>query len=167
MTRSIFEMVILIAISIALSFAGNAINPNGIPFFGHWSPEKGSVNAGGPCAPDSNEITDIDMMDLYLSSGAVFVDARSIEDYSTGHIPRAINLPPDQIEDDIFGFMETYPPNTKIIVYCSGIDCQDSHDFAKTLKEYKYLNVVVYSLGMEEWKNKGRPIETSQTEGTE
>jgi len=167
MTRSLFEMIILLAISIAVSFAGNAINPVGIPLFGQWSAEEGSIHGGGPCAPDTNEITDIDMMDLYLSSDAVFVDARSSDEYNNDHIPRSVNLPLNQIQDDIYIFMDKYPLDTKIITYCSGVDCHDSHELAEILSEYNYSDVVVYSRGLDKWKEEGRPTESLQTEGTE
>jgi len=167
MIRSFYEMIILFAISIVVSFGGNAINPVGIPLFGQWSPDEGSVHAGGPCKPDSNEISDIDMMDLYLSSGALFVDARSVEDYKAGHIPRAFNLPLGQANDDIYEFMDKYPLNTKIITYCTGVKCHDSHELAEILSDYNYSDVTVYAKGFDEWKEKGRPVEILQPEGTE
>jgi len=162
--RSLFEMVILITVAVILSFAGNALNPQGIPLFGQWNPDKGSVHAGGPCAPESNQISDLDVMDLYLSSGAVFVDARSQEDYEEGHIPRSINIPVGDIQLRIYDFMQTYPPDTRIIVYCSGVDCTDSHDVAEALDDYGFLDVTVYSQGYEKWVEEGRPISPERTE---
>jgi len=153
-------MVILLTISIALSFAGNALNPSGIPLFGQWDPERGSVHAGGPCTPSTDQVRDIDVLDLYLSSGALFVDARSREDFAEAHIPRSVNLPVNEVQDDIHEFMDRVSRETKLIVYCSGVECTDSHEVAEALREYGYTDVHVYAQGMHKWQSEGRPLES-------
>ncbi|MBN1295946.1 rhodanese-like domain-containing protein [bacterium] len=158
--RTFFEMIILLAVAMIAAFIGNTVNPKGIPIFGQWDSSVGAVHAGGPCAPQDTEISDLDVLDLYLSSGAVFVDARIQEDFEGSHIPRSVNLPVGQVQDAIESFMQIYPVTTKLIVYCSGPDCSDSHDVALVLKEYGYQDVSVYSLGIERWTREGRPTES-------
>lgn len=162
--RPFLEMVILITVAILLSFAGNTLNPAGIPLFGQWDPDRGNVHAGGPCAPPTNQIADIDVMDLYLSSGAVFVDARIREEYEESHIPRSVNLPINEVHEHIYEFMDKFPLDTRLIVYCSGVDCTDSHDVSSALKEYGYKNVQVYAQGIDKWKSEGRPLMPEETE---
>ncbi|MBN1879308.1 rhodanese-like domain-containing protein [bacterium] len=162
MVRIISELIILGAVSIVVAFIVNSINPAGIPLFGQWDQSIGIVHAGGPCAPSVDQIDDIGAMDLYLNSKALFIDARSADDFSEGHIPRALNLPINDVGQLIDAFMEKWQPDTRLLIYCSGPDCHDSHDLAKILKEYGFQSVSVYSHGFDKWKNSGRPIEISE-----
>lgn len=163
MARTFSEMIILGAVSIVIAFLLNTIMPGGIPLFGEWDPTVGLVHAGGPCAPSLDQVNDIDVMDLYLRSTALFIDARSEDEFSAGHIPRAVNLPLREIDDLISGFLSEWSLETRLVLYCSGPDCHDSHDLAKILKEYGYQFVTVYSHGFDHWKKAGRPVETAES----
>lgn len=164
MNRAILELIILLAVSIGIAVIGNAVNPAGIPYFGQWSPERGLVHAGGPCAPSTVQISDSDALSDYLSGSALFVDARSRDDYDSGHIPGAVSLPLGSVHDAIYDFLDEYPVDKRIITYCSGVDCHDSHDLATALKEYGYTNLVVYSQGISGWKKQGRSLATFDNE---
>ena len=167
MIRSLSEMIILLSISILAAFTFNFINSGGIPLFGQWDSAKGLVHAGGLCAPAINQTNDMDVMDYYLRSEALFVDARSKSEFVAGHIPGAINLPVGEIDDQIDDFLDNHQPDTRILVYCSGPDCHDSYDLAKILEEYAFKDVSVYYHGFNGWKNAGRPVEVMETTGNE
>src|SRR4051812_32573528 len=54
----------------------------------------------------------------YLQNGALLVDVRSIREFNSGHLPRAINLPLDEIES-------TLPRRVKdkdkvLLLHCQG-----------------------------------------------
>ncbi len=163
MKRSIFEMIILITISIFAGLIVNAFSSNGIPLFGNWNPNLGSVNAGGPCKPSTIEITEDQITSLYLSLSTLFVDARTPDDYEEGHIPGAISFPVGAFNERIPQFLEEYPRDRQIIVYCSGIDCHDSHDLASLLKEQGYHDVLVYTRGFSGWIAEQRSVQIGPT----
>jgi rhodanese-related sulfurtransferase len=167
MVRSFAELIILLTVSILAAFILNLVNPEGIPLFGQWDPDKGLVYAGEICIASLNQIDDIDALDLFLQAEAVFVDARALSDYRSGHIPGSYNLPINAVDDAIHDFLDTFPVDTQLIVYCSGPECYDAPDLMTALKEYGYQNVSVYYKGYLGWKNAGRPIEVSEDDADE
>jgi rhodanese-related sulfurtransferase len=54
----------------------------------------------------------------------VLVDVRSLELYSGGHIPGAINIPHGKI---IESRLAQYAPATVFVVYCAGPHCNGAH----------------------------------------
>ena len=157
--RPVYELIILLCLSIVVGLTVNAVSPAGIPLFGQWDPSKGLVNAGGPCMPDTNQVLESEIASLYLDREIVFVDARTSQDYEDGHIPGAVSLPVGQAEEAIYSFMDNYAVSKPLIVYCSNVDCTDSHDLADILKSYGYENIRLYPQGFAGWTKAGRPVE--------
>jgi 3-mercaptopyruvate sulfurtransferase SseA len=90
------------------------------------------------------------------NASGVWVDARSESDYRAGHIPGAINLPYERVNNDHrilkdFGVL---------IVY--GNDYNDSRalGMSKRLMALGYGDVRTLTGGMREWKAAGNPVET-------
>lgn len=52
--------------------------------------------------------------------GAVFIDARSPQEYRAGHIPGARNLPAFEFEGRSREVLKDLPEDARIITYCSG-----------------------------------------------
>lgn len=75
--------------------------------------------------------------------------------YQKEHIINSINMPLDEIENIAPKILKT---DTKIVVYCKDFNCKVSHDSAEKLIKLGYANVVVYSGGMKEWKEKGNNV---------
>lgn len=167
MVRSFAEMIILLTVSILIAFILNLVNPGGIPLFGQWDPDKGLVHAGEICIASLKQIDDIDVMDLFLQEEAVFVDARVPADYRLGHIPGSYNLPINRVDNDIHDFLDAFPVDTQLIVYCSGPECYDAPDLMTILKEYGYQTVSVYYKGYQGWTKAGRPIEVVEDDTDE
>ncbi len=159
MARAFAEMIILVAIGIIMGFTINVFNPDGIPLIGQWNPGRGLVHAGGSCVEDSDMIDDWDVQSFFNRSDVVFVDARSRSEYRAGHIPGAFNLPIGEVDILVFDFMEMYPQDTDLVIYCSGPECHDAPDMARILKEYGYETIHVYWSGMLGWKKANRPID--------
>jgi rhodanese-related sulfurtransferase len=157
MARSIIEMIILVSIAIVLGLGINTFRTDGIPMFGQWNPSKGSIHAAGRCAPKTDEVSEDQISGLYLDSSIIFVDARSTADYEAGHIPRAISMPISEFDSKFPEFQMKVAPDQKIVAYCTGMQCHDSHDLAERLKENGYTNIRVYSRGFEGWVQAKRP----------
>ena len=56
-----------------------------------------------------------EMMKRYSNYG--IVDVRSRDEYLTGHLPKAVNLPVDELEEECKALLQNY--NQVIFVYCS------------------------------------------------
>jgi len=88
----------------------------------------------------------------------VLVDVRSPEEVKKGHIPGAVSITPDKLNNARAQFpMEVKAP---IIVYGSGADDQVPSDAAKKITSWKYKNVTLLPGGMSKWQAAGYPVNT-------
>ena len=80
-------------------------------------------------------------------SGYIILDVRRPDEYATGHIPNAINVPNENIGTD--GISELPDRDQLIMVYCrSG---RRSKEAAKKLVKLGYTNIVEFG-GIIDWK---------------
>jgi hypothetical protein len=68
-----------------------------------------------PVNPGLQRVSLDDAYTAYQDGSAVFVDARSLEQYQQGHIPGALSLPADEIA----GRLDELDPDDPIITYCA------------------------------------------------
>ena len=160
--KMIKEMMFLIGISLITAFTVNFFSPAGIALVGEWdesldviaSKDKSDVFSG------ELEIKQIKVVkQIYDSGKAVFVDARSLENFEKGHIEGSESLPLDQFDNLIEAFKEKYPTDTFIVTYCSTSACDDSHRLEQLLFDNGYVNVSIFIDGYQAWKREGYPIE--------
>ncbi len=162
--KVIRESLALLILASVSAFCANSISPNGIPLFGEWDSSKGVITAN----PDSGivnhdlEIQSPEIAKKYFDDGtAVFLDARSPDDYRKGHIKGAISVPVGEFDSAVSELKSKYHSDTFFITYCSGRYCEDSHVLAQKLFEQGYFEVSVFIDGLPAWESMGYPIEDS------
>ena len=156
------ELAVLIGISVAVAVTVNYFSPNGIALFGRWDTSKGAISAmaKGNTLANGIEISDARIVkDFFDEKKALFVDARAKQLYDEGHIAGAISFPVHLFDDYIDDFFTSYPPDSLIIIYCSGRECTDSHRLARYLKDAGYENIRIYIDGIIGWEAEGYPVE--------
>ena len=156
------EIAILLGLAVGLAFTVNFLSPVGIALVGQWDTSQGVITAKAKNdgVMDDLEIEDVKIArQIYNSGTALFVDARAREAYEDGHIPGAVSLPVGQFDEDIDAFMSEYSPEQRIVTYCSGRTCEDSHKLARLLLEFEFVNVRVFIDGFPGWEAEGYPIE--------
>jgi len=84
----------------------------------------------------------------------IIIDVRAAEDFATGHIPGAVNLPKDRW--DTFDGLQHDKVN---IVYCYSQVCHLAAEAALQFAEEGYC-VMELEGGFDEWKRHELPIET-------
>ena len=86
----------------------------------------------------------------------VLVDALSAKHYDSSHLPGAINLPYEFVDE-----AETVLPDkdAEIVVYCMNRDCSASGLEAAELEEIGYTSVLHYADGKQDWIKAGLPVE--------
>ncbi len=99
-------------------------------------------------------ITRDDAFKLYSQGKAVFIDVRSNEQFSYGHIRGALSIPNSQL---IGRFSEVTPGKT-VITYCACDAEQSSGRAAVTLQSHGVKGVYALKGGWVEWKAAGLPI---------
>jgi len=155
-------LVFLLLFSVCTALLYNHFSASGIALFGQWDKSKGVVSAKSKddVVDSSREINDVEIMKTILDQkGCLVVDVRSRDSYIEGHLPGALGLPLNEFDQIIGDFIEKTPAEAKIILYCSGRECTDSHTFAQRLNEFGYVNVSVFPGGVTEWQERGFLVE--------
>ena len=156
------ELIILLGLAVIAAFTVNFLSPKGIALVGQWDESQGVITprAKDDVVDDDLEIDDVKIAKrIYDSREAVFVDARSRENYEEGHIKSAVSLPVGQFHEFIDTFKAQYSTASTIVTYCSGRTCDDSHKLAQLLFEQGYTKVSVFIDGYPGWEAEGFPIE--------
>jgi rhodanese-related sulfurtransferase len=87
----------------------------------------------------------------------VLIDALAPMSYAASHLPRAVNVPPEAV-DERAG--RTIPADdVEVVVYCSSESCDSSVVVARRLVELGYRNVRHYAGGKDDWAAAGLPLE--------
>jgi len=99
-------------------------------------------------------ISQEDAFKLYQEGKATFIDVRSNEQFSHGHIKGALSIPRSQI---IGRFGEVIPGKT-VITYCACGAEESSGAATATLMSHGVKNIFALKGGWKDWKSAGRPI---------
>lgn len=87
----------------------------------------------------------------------VLVDAMGPEHYARSHLPGAINLPLESVDEA----PEVLPDKeAEIIVYCMSETCATSDEEVRELQQMGYRNVAHYAAGKQDWIDAGLPVES-------
>ncbi len=158
----IIELTILLGLSIFTALTVNYFSPNGIALFGEWDTSNGVITAKpkNDFVLHEYEIETVrQAKKIYDSGNVLFIDGRSKILFEEGHIKGAVSFPVNQFDTMIDEFIRTYPVSTRIVTYCSGRECQDSHQLAQYLLDAGYTNVSVFIDGYPGWEGAGYPVE--------
>ena len=114
-----------------------------------------------PVIPDSREPIEagIDVAQKFHAAGAaLFLDARSAQEYAEGHIAGALNLPFDDVFKTPALAKAVDPKGRVIITYCGGGDCDLSRSLAFALIDAGFRKVLVFTGGIPAWTSAGKPV---------
>ena len=92
----------------------------------------------------------------------VLIEALSPRHYASSHLPGAINLPYEFVDE-----AERVLPDKKaeIVVYCMNPDCLASREEARELEEMGYERVLHYAAGKQDWIRAALPVEGRRVPG--
>ena len=82
------------------------------------------------------------------------LDVRPPEEFAAGHVPGAVNVPLDELEQHL----QTLDPQQEVVAYCRGPHCVLAFDAVARLRE-KGLKARRMQDGFPEWKQAGLPVE--------
>lgn len=102
----------------------------------------------------ASELVTVDQARAW-DDNAIWVDARSDEEFARDHVPGAASLNEDRWNELLPQFLERWSPEKRVIVYCSAESCNAAREVAKRLRDEAQLkNVFVLQGGWEEWLKK-------------
>ena len=102
-------------------------------------------SAGAPAAAEAAAAIDGATAKALAAAGAKVVDVRTPQEFASGHVPGAINIPFDEIGKRA---AEIGPPSTRVVLYCrtgrrSGI-AADALDKAGYKQVYDFQSVTAW-----------------------
>ena len=161
--KYIKEAIIIVLISSAIGLYYNYQSEKGIDLV-RKPPEKVSddeldkgTNHSENIENDENleKTVSIDQVKERLDNpNFIIIDARQEEEYLDAHIGDAINIYPYDEDDIVFEKILDLPENKTFIIYCTGGNCDLSHNLAEKMLAMGYENVFIYTGGWEEWEMK-------------
>jgi rhodanese-related sulfurtransferase len=122
------------------------------------------LQAKGLQPAESNQVAQLFRDARYAQELIVFVDARDDRHYQEGHIPGAWQFDPYHAEIHLATVLPVCQAAERIVVYCTGGECEDS-EFAAILLRDAGLpkeKLFVYGGGMTEWTTSGLPVEIGE-----
>lgn len=87
----------------------------------------------------------------------VLVDALAPMSYARSHLPGAINLPLEWVDERAPRRVPDL--DTEIVVYCIDVECESSVFVGERLRFLGYTNVRHYADGKADWMAAGLPLE--------
>ena len=87
----------------------------------------------------------------------VLVDALAPMAYAHSHLPGAINLPPEWVDER--APRQIPDRDVEVVVYCSSSTCDSSVEVGERLVELGYRNVRHYKEGKRDWVEAQLPVE--------
>jgi rhodanese-related sulfurtransferase len=137
----------IVLFGIAAGLAGNLISPHGLPLI---PPPKQTPKAEAFIALDQAK-------QLWHMGAAFFLDAREPADYAAGHIGNALNLPAQSFALHFGEIAPMLTPESPLVLYCDGQECDLSHRLAELLRQQGYTNLHILSNGWTAWRLAGLP----------
>lgn len=149
MWSSLQRALLIVACSAALGVGFNLVSPKGIPLL---TPPK-------PVRPPEEFVTLEQARETWSSGVGFFLDARAPDDFAAGHIANALNLPADHFEQHYGEIAPLLAPDTPLILYCDGVECELSHRLKDKLAQMGHTNAKILHNGWTVWRNAGLATE--------
>jgi rhodanese-related sulfurtransferase len=179
--RSILsEILIILAVSIVLGFTVNFISPNGVALVEDYSErfkiDETAIGEGNEDVKPEREYTkegfvkpqniSTETAKNLFDKKVLFIDGREAEEFKTGHIQGAINIPYKEFDamsrEEKLERTKDLDMEATIVCYCGGGDCEISIDLAYEMAKIGFNELKIYLGGYLEWTAAGYPTEKSE-----
>ncbi|HUV30267.1 MAG TPA: rhodanese-like domain-containing protein [Acidobacteriota bacterium] len=160
------QTIVLLAAAVVTGLVANLLSPQRIDFIGKY---RDLSDGEGPLVPPAAEEGDPPFIDVnvaqleFYAGDALFVDARSAEEFECGTIPGSINIPFEYLPEDLPAYydsvFEGVSRDRSIVVFCSGEECDLSLYLGRNLQDFNYTRVFIFFGGAREWGKYGLDVE--------
>lgn len=100
--------------------------------------------------------------DLFQKKQALFIDARPADEYAELHIPQALNITPEMLDNAGAAHVSGLAKDREIVVYCSQVSCDLALKVAEKLQARGFIRVQAFVGGFRAWDEAGYPADTSK-----
>lgn len=159
MKSTFTQALVLLILSVAISFGINLVSPNKVDFIGKY---RDLHTSEGPIVPPTAAEGDPSFIGIneaqmeHAAGGVLFIDARNPEEFECGTIPGSVNVPFEYLpEGDLAPYFDSVlavPKDHPLIVFCSGEECDLSLHLGRNLQLVGYSRIAVFFGGSREWE---------------
>ncbi len=153
--RALLQGTALAAFAVAVGIVIHETRGPTIPWAGSWSAESVAAQH----LEDLVEVSLEDATALWREGRVLFLDARDRGSYGAGHLPGALNIPPEEAEGAAEEVKALAEAGLEPIAYCDGVDCPLSAELARRLQAQGVQMVKVLVNGWSRWRQAGLPTE--------
>lgn len=123
--RTLTRIAAILGAATLMAVLVNVVRPDPLPWV--IDPSK-SINPGeNPELNRKSSISLEEVLEAYMQGAALFVDARSEEEFEQGHVAGAIHIPAAEKDLYLDRIFEHLPFGMMIIIYCEGGECESSN----------------------------------------
>jgi rhodanese-related sulfurtransferase len=156
--QSIRQLSVIVLAAVVVALISNHFRSDRLPLAGNWSQDARLTTPSGRQMAISLDEAKM----LHQPNGAVFMDARPMEEYVNGHIQGAISLPWHEAEQKVMDIVMDMSNDTVIITYCDGDTCSLSKELALFLDNLGFSKTRILINGWSVWKDAGLPVEAGK-----
>jgi len=120
----------------------------------HLADVQQLVNTFLTVKDDLEPIPATELLDRVKDGLVTVLDVRPPEEYQSGHVPGAINVPLSELE----AHLSQLDPQQEVVAYCRGPHCVLAFDAVEKLRQ-NGIKAHRMEDGFPEWKSAGLPIE--------
>tara|TARA_B100001996_G_C18658021_1_gene591950 strand:- start:340 stop:822 length:483 start_codon:yes stop_codon:yes gene_type:complete len=152
----IFQVYIILSLSIVISLATNLIRTDSIPLLSKTLEQADNIEL------DTDEpvllTISLEQAKEFYEKNTLFLDARDEAYYNKGHIKGALkNI---FFMELLFNIESRQSKNKPLVVYCGDPGCGDSEDLAFNLQDAGFTKLYVFKGGWLEWSAANYPSES-------
>jgi len=152
----IFQVYIILSLSIVISLATNLIRTDSIPLLSKTLEQADNIEL------DTDEpvllTISLEQAKDFYEENILFLDARDEAYYNKGHIKGALkNI---FFMELLFNIESRQSKNKPLVVYCGDPGCGDSEDLAFNLQDAGFTKLYVFKGGWLEWSAANYPSES-------
>lgn len=159
MKKTILQIAAMACVGFLTGLAVNAVSPEPLPLLA--PPEQFELEVDPEKAVTSSEIVEI-----WESGEAIFIDARSEDMYAKGRIPTAFSLPYDDFEEGMAELDPFLPRDQLVVIYCDGADCHSSEIVYEKFLQYGFEKefLKIFNGGWNDWLKLGGEVDSDNEE---
>ncbi len=149
------QIGIILLASCFFALISNSVHPRKIAWVHDWS-----NHVEAKAKKQSIEVIPLSIaLEKFTAKHSVFVDARPFSEFEEGHIPFAVSLPFETLDDHFEVLSELLELGGELVVYCKNRECDDSLMLASELQAMGCSNIVLFVDGFEVWAANGGAVE--------
>ncbi|MDP8970387.1 MAG: metalloregulator ArsR/SmtB family transcription factor [Actinomycetota bacterium] len=120
--------------------------------------ERAAADYVGQSIDEVEAVSRAELHRRLQAGDVVVIDVRPPEEYAAGHIPGAVSIPVDELEQRL----AELPPHVDVVAYCRGPFCVYSPQAVATLRHHG-RNARQLEAGFPEWRLADLPVESGSS----